>query len=126
MKCRQNKRKLKMKIQSILTTIAATVLIAITFNVNAGTTLLSPRSAGNQIKVAAGITTTLAAPTVQAISPRALGNQITTVASVANDVNPVMECHKMIADAKTIQACAANPAGMGGCCKNVMADNTTH
>jgi hypothetical protein len=38
------------------------------------------------------------------------------VASVAKDVNPVMECHKMIASPKAIQACAANPAGMSGCC----------
>jgi len=46
------------------------------------------------------------------------------VASVANDVNPVMECHKMIASPKAIQACAANPAGMSGCCQTAMADNT--
>ena len=98
-------------------TIGATALAAITFNVNAGTTLLSPRDAGNQIQAAPGVTAAQPAPVIQSVSPRALGNQTTAVASVANDVNPVMECHKMTASPKAIQACAANPAGMSGCCK---------
>jgi len=106
-----------MKTRILLTTIGAAALAAITFNVNAGTTLLSPRDAGNQIKAAPGVTAAQPAQTAQSVSPRALGNQSPAVASVANDVNPVMECHKMIASPKAIQACAANPAGMSGCCK---------
>lgn len=120
----QIKKKINMKIRILLTTIGATALAAITFNVNAGTTLLSPRDAGNQIKVASGVTAAQPAPVAQSVSPRAFGNQTTTVASVANDVNPIVECQKMIASPKAIQACAANPAGMSGCCKTTMADNT--
>jgi len=96
-------------------TIGAVALAAITFNVNAGTPLLSPRAAGNQIQAASGVTAAQPAPVMQSVSPRALGNRTTTV---ANDVNPVMECHKMTASPKAIQACAANPAGMSGCCKS--------
>jgi hypothetical protein len=109
--------KQNMKTRILLMTIGAAALAAITFNVNAGTTLLSPRAAGNQIQAASGIAAAQPAPVAQAVSPRALGNQTTAVASVANDVNPVMECHKMTASPKAIQACAANPAGMSGCCK---------
>jgi hypothetical protein len=110
-----------MKNRILLVTIGAAALAAITFNVNAGTTLLSPRAAGNQINVAPGIEIAQSANTVQTASPRALGNQTITVATVANDVNPVMECTKMVASPKAIQACAANPAGMSGCCKTAMA-----
>ena len=113
-----------MKIRILLTTIGVAALAAITLNVNASDTLLSPRSQGNQIKAVSGITAAPSANTVQTVSPRALGNQTTTVASVANDVNPVMECHKMVASPKAIQACAANPAGMSGCCKAAAAGNT--
>ena len=113
-----------MKIRILFTTIGAATLAAIALNVNAGTTLLTPRAAGNQIIVAPGVTATQPAFVTQTATPRALGNQAKTVASVANDVNPVMECHKMIASPKAIQACAANPAGMSGCCKTAVADNT--
>ena len=118
------KKKVNMKTRILLTTIGVAALAAITLNVNASDALLSPRAQGNQIKVVPGITAAQPAPAAQSVSPRALGNQITTVASVANDVNPVMECHKMIASPKAIQACAANPAGMSVCCKTAMADNT--
>jgi hypothetical protein len=114
---RRPKLKKNMKTRILLTTNGAAALAAITLNVNASDVLLSPRAAGNQIKVAPGITEAQPAPASQSVSPRALGNQTTTVASVANDVNPVMECHKMVASPKAIQACAANPAGMSGCCK---------
>jgi hypothetical protein len=121
--------KQNMKTRNLLMTIGAAVLAAITINVNAGDALLSPRAAGNQTKVApAAVADRNLATENQgaAVSPRALGNQTTTVAGVANDVNPVMECHKMIASPKAIQACAANPAGMSGCCKATMTDNTAH
>ncbi len=110
-----------MKTRILLATIAAAALAVTTLNVSASDTLLSPRASGNQTKVAQGITAAQPAPAAQSISPRALGNQTITVASVANDVNPVMECHKMVASPKAIQACAANPAGMSGCCQSAMA-----
>ena len=112
-----------MKTRILLTTIGAAALAAITLNVSAGTTLLSPRAQGNQIKVAPGIAAAQPAPAAQSVSPRALGNQPLTIAGVANDVNPVMECHKMIASPKAIQACAEHPTAMSGCCKTAMADN---
>ena len=117
MKRRSKLKKQNMKTRILLTTIGAAALAAITFNVNAGTALLSPRDTGNQIQAASGVTAAQPAPVAQTVSPRALSNQTTAVASVANDVNPVMECHKMTASPKAIQACAANPAGMSGCCK---------
>lgn len=118
-----------MKTRILLTTIGVAALAAITINVNASDALLSPRAAGNQIKVAPAVAddrNLVAANQDSTVSPRSLGNQTLTVASVANDVNPVMECHKMIASPKAIQACAANPAGMSGCCKPAVADNTAH
>jgi hypothetical protein len=110
-----------MKNRILLTTIGAAALAAITFNINAGETLLSPRATGNQINVAPGIAAAQPAPAAQSVSPRALGNQTTTATSAANDVNPVMECHKMIASPKAIQACADHPTAMSGCCKTATA-----
>jgi hypothetical protein len=115
-----------MKARILLMTIGLVALAAITINVNASDVLLSPRVAGNQIKVAPGVTAAQPAPAVQSVSPRALDNQTLTVASVANDVNPVMDCHKMIASPKAIQACAERPTAMSGCCKPAVADNTAH
>jgi len=105
-----------MKTRILLTTIAATALAAITLNVNAGTTLLSPRAAGNQTKIAPGIAATQPTFTAQSGSPRALGNQITTVASVATEVTPAIACvSNMPGNPKTIQACAEHPGTMPDC-----------
>jgi hypothetical protein len=113
-----------MKTRILLTTIGVAALAAITINVNAETTLLSPRATGNQIKAAPGVTAAQPAFTTQAVSPRALGNQAKTVASVANDVNPTIACHNMVASPKAIQACAEHPTAMSGCCKATAADKT--
>jgi hypothetical protein len=104
-----------MKIRTLLTTISAAALTAITINVSAGEALLTPREAGNQIKVIPGVTAAQPAFTTQAVSPRALGNQTITVASVANDVNPAIACRNMTGSPKAIQACAEHPATMPGC-----------
>jgi hypothetical protein len=117
MKRRPKLKRQNMKTRILLTTIGASALAAITFNVKAGTILLSPRAAGNQIQAASDVTAAQPVPVAQSVSPRAPGNQALTVTSVANGVNPVMECHKMTASPKAIQACAANPAGMSECCK---------
>jgi hypothetical protein len=105
-----------MKTQILLATIGAAILTAITLNANAGETLLTPRDAGNQIKVAPGITAAQPATAAQAVSPRALGNQAKTAASMASEVTPAMACvSHMSGSPKTIQACAEHPATMPGC-----------
>jgi len=129
MKRHQKLKKQNMKTRNLLMTIGVAALAAITLNVNASDALLSPRAQGNQIEVAPAATADrnfVAANQGSTVSPRALGNQTLTVAGVANDVNPVMECNKMITSPKAIQACAANPAGMSGCCKTAAADKTAH
>lgn len=126
MKRHPNKTKIDMKTRILLATIGAAALAAITTNVNARDALLTPRAAGSQTRTGPGITAAQPANTAQTASPRVLGNQITTVAGVANNVNPVMQCPKMIASPKAIQACAANPTGMSGCCTGAVADNTAH
>ena len=68
-----------MKTRILLITIGAAALAAITFNVNAGTTLLSPRATGNQIQAASGVTAAQLAPVAQSVSPRTLGIQTVTV-----------------------------------------------
>ena len=110
-----------MRTQILLTTVAA-ALAVITLNVKAGTTVLSPRAAGNQSIVASGITAVQPVSATQSVSPRVLGNQIVTVASVVNDVNPTIACRNMIASPKAIQACASN-SNMPGCNKTVVAEN---
>jgi hypothetical protein len=110
-----------MKTRILLTTLAAAALAAITLNVNASNTLLSPRAAGNQLKTTPAIHAVSAAPVISLVSPRALGSQTTSVASVANDVNPSLACRGMTASAKAIQACAANPTAAMPCCAKPVA-----
>jgi hypothetical protein len=125
MKRRQKLKKQNMKTRILLTILGAAALAAITLNVNAGTTLLSPRAQGNQSQIASGIAAAQPANPAQPTSPRALGNQTKTVAGVANDVNPATQCSRhMTASPKAIQACAANPTAMSGCCKSALADKT--
>ena len=91
-------------------------LASIAFNVNADSTLLTPRALGNQIKAAPEATTAQPAAVFQSGSPRAVGSQTRTVASVANEVTPAMACvSNMSGNPKTIQACAEHPATMPGC-----------
>jgi hypothetical protein len=111
-----------MKTQILLTTIGAAVLAAITINASAYDTVLSPHAAANQIKTVPGTTMVQAAPaTGIALSPRDAVNQSPTVASVANDVNPTMNCRNMTASPKAIQACAANPTAAMPCCAKPIA-----
>jgi hypothetical protein len=116
MKHHRKAKKIDMKMQILLTTIAAAALATIALDANAGTALLSPRAAGNQIKVAPGVTVAQSAPAIQSGSPRTFGNQIAAVAGVANEVTPAMACvSNMSGNPKTIQACAEHPATMPGC-----------
>ncbi|MFZ0827233.1 MAG: hypothetical protein WAO02_07400 [Verrucomicrobiia bacterium] len=105
-----------MKIRILLTLIGVATLASIAFNTNAGSTLLSPRALGNQIKVDPGVMAAQPAAVVQSGSPRAIGNQTRTVAGVANEATPAMACiSNMSGNPKTIQACAEHPAIMPGC-----------
>jgi hypothetical protein len=101
-----------MKTRNILLSIGVATLTAITINAGAYDIALSPRAAANQVKTVPGTTVVQAAPaTGIALSPRAAANRIQTVPTVANDVNPAMNCrHNMTASPKAIQACEANPA----------------
>jgi len=114
-----------MKNKILLTTIGVAVLATFTFNasafdyVNADGIALSPRAKDNQIKVVLGYTAAQPAQpapaTGIALSPRAAANRTVKVATVANDVNPALQCRNMMtASPKAIQACEANPA-MPGC-----------
>jgi hypothetical protein len=118
MKRRRKLKKQNMKTRILLTILGAAALATITLNVNAGTTLLSPRAQGGRSQVASGIAAAQPANPAQPASPRALDNQTKTVAGVANDVNPATQCSRhMTASPKAIQACAANPANMPCCAK---------
>jgi hypothetical protein len=114
--------KQNMKTQNLLIITGAAILAAITLNVNASDTLLSPRAAANQIKTVPGATVVQAAPaTGITLSPRSVANQTITVATVANDVNPTIACRNMTASPRAIQACAANPTAAMPCCAKPVA-----
>ncbi|MGD0251435.1 MAG: hypothetical protein ABSC01_01920 [Verrucomicrobiota bacterium] len=113
-----------MKTRNILLSIGVATLTAITINAAAGDTALSPRAAANQIKTVPGTTVAQAAPaTAIALSPRAAASQTQTVSSVANDVNPTLQCRNMTASPKAIVACQANSAMPG--CKTTVAASAT-
>jgi len=115
MKCQPEQKKVNMKNRILLTTIGVAVLATITLSASAHDIALSPRAKDNQIKVIPGVTATQSAPATRvALSPRSAASQIQTAATVANDVNPTLQCRNMTASPKAIQACQANPA-MTGC-----------
>lgn len=115
----RHNRKKKMKIRNLLTTLGVATLAAITFNVNASNALLTPRAAGNEIKIVSGVANDpnlVAVNQGLAIAPRAAGNQIATVAGTSNDANPVVACiNNMSGSPKAIQACADHPGTMPAC-----------
>jgi len=98
------------------------VVIAFTFTSFAADALLSPRAAGNQIKVVSSsvetpsVTVTYVTPASPALlSPRAQANQITIVKGVVNERNPYLECRNtMTGSPKAVRACSEHPA-MPGC-----------
>jgi hypothetical protein len=81
-----------MKIRILLMTIGVAALAAITHNVNASDTLLTPRAAGNQIIVAPGTSDAQPAVVTQTATPRAAGNQTVTVNGTESAVTkcPIM------------------------------------
>jgi hypothetical protein len=110
-----------MKTRILLTVLGVAALAALALNVNAADGLLSPRAAGNQIKIAPVVAAVSAAPVINLASPRALGNQTVAVASVANNVNPTIACRNMISSPKAIQACAVNSTAAMPCCARPVA-----
>ncbi len=109
-----------MKIRILLTTLGVAALTAITFNVTASGTLLSPRAAGNQITTVSSAANDVNLAAVDqglVISPRAATGKITTVAGTAKEVNPATKCTRNMTGSspKAVQACAMNPANMPCC-----------
>ena len=115
-------RKKNMKIQILLTIIGAAALAAITINVNAGDTLLSPRAKGNEIKVVTSVANDVnlvAANRDTLLSPRATGNRITTAIGVgaAGVKCPMLGSPKYVA--------AVGKAARASCCGLTLAECPT-
>jgi hypothetical protein len=120
---RHQKKKVNMKIRILLVTISAAALAATTFNVNAGTTLLSPRDAGNQIKAVPGGTTAQPAQLAQAdqsaLSPRAAASQIPAV----NGTETVAAKCSVTGSPKHVATVGS--AARTTCCKSTLAECPT-
>jgi hypothetical protein len=114
---KKNNQVTNMKIQTLLLGVAVTVLTSSAF---AGEALLSPRAAGNQIRVAAladAPTTTvayIAAPTAL-LSPRAAGNQINVLAGTSTETNPALICRATMPGTPRIVSECSSHATMPGC-----------
>ncbi|MGA2247171.1 MAG: hypothetical protein ABSH48_19445 [Verrucomicrobiota bacterium] len=106
-----------MKIQALLLGVVVGALASSSFAAEA---LLSPRAAGNQIKVSAfGEAPAIAVAPGDAafalLSPRAAGNQIKVAPGLANDSNPAAVCrHSMNGTPKAVTECSSH-ANMPGC-----------
>jgi hypothetical protein len=83
--------------------------------------LLSPRAAGNQIKI---VKSSVPTPTVAAayvapgnvlFSPRAQGNQIKVASGLANDSNPSLTCRSGMAGSPKALAECSQHTTMPGC-----------
>jgi hypothetical protein len=106
---------------STLTLIVGTILTAAAFSSLATEPLLSPRAAGNQIKVVASATE---APVVTAAyadshiawrSPRAAGNEISAVKGMASESTPAAACRaNMKGTPRAVAECGSH-ANMPGC-----------
>jgi len=105
--------KLNMKTKILLLGAA---IAAFTFTSSAADALLSPRAAGNQINVVAGITAAQPAPaSASLLTPRAGDNQIKSVAGVVNDSNPALPCrNNMSGTPKAVAECTSHTT-MPGC-----------
>jgi len=106
-----------MKTSSLLLGSAITAFTLASF---ASEPLLSPRAAGNQIKlISEQSTPTITITCVDApsalLSPRAASNQIKVVKGTANDTNAVLVCREtMKGSPKAVAECSSH-ANMPGC-----------
>src|SRR6266568_8125920 len=102
--------------------VLGAVVTAFAFTSFAAEPLLSPRAAGNQIKIvrsdaptAPAITIAYVAATPALLSPRAAGNQMKVGQGVADDVNPALVCREtMNGSPKAVTECSSH-ANMPGC-----------
>ena len=99
--------------KSLLLTIGAVTLTAMTINATASDALVSPRASGNQIKQVSGLSNDPNLVTLDkytlALPPRAAGNQIAHVAGTSTDVNPAIACAKnMNGTPKTVAECTSH------------------
>jgi|SRR5450631_3627859 hypothetical protein len=96
--------------------LVGAAIAAFTFTSFAADALLSPRAAGNQIKVVPGITAAQPAPaSVSLLTPRAGDSQIKSIAGVVNDSNPALACrNSMNGTPKMVAECNSHTT-MPGC-----------
>jgi hypothetical protein len=96
--------------------LLGTAIAAFTFTSFAADALLSPRVAGNQIKVVPGITAAHPAPaSVSLLTPRAGDSQNKSIAGVVNDSNPALACrNSMNGTPKAVGECNSHTT-MPGC-----------
>lgn len=113
------KKKVNMKTRILLTTISVAVLAAVTFQVNASDALLTPRTAGNQIKVIPGVTTAQPAFAIQTVAPRALGNRLTPIKGTEA---AVVKCSAI---GSPRYLATAGAAARTGCCNRTLAECPT-
>ena len=99
------------------------VVTAFAFTSFAAEPLLSPRAAGNQIRIVKNTVetpvTTIAylEATPALLTPRAAGNQLKVVNGMKNDSNPALACRRdMASSPKAIAECAAHPGAAMTCC----------
>ena len=121
--CRSNEapakteRQINMKTFNPVIVVGSVALVTMAINVSAGNVYLSPRAAGNQIKLYAGAydDSTPVKPTAITQSPRAALNQANRYAGTNNDSNPALACVKtMDASPKAVTECISHTT-MPGC-----------
>jgi len=102
--------------------LALTAVAAFTFTSFAAEPLLSPRAAGNQIKVVSStdtaspvISTAYVAAAPAVLSPRAAGNQIKVVKGVSSEMNPALTCRDTMAGTPRAVAECTSHANMPAC-----------
>ena len=116
-RCRWKERK---TMKTMLMTLGAVALSALTLNAVAGDALLSPRAATVQIKTVAGLNNDANQINTSgmAVMPRALDRTVKATGA-GTEVNPVMACHNMAASPKLIGECAMTMTPGMPCCKEV-------
>ncbi len=107
-----------MKTTKVLLLGAVVTAFALTSFAGSNGAYLLKASAASNVKPTADTTVTTIAyveTTPALLSPRAAGNQIKVVKGVANDVNPALVCrNNMVGSPKAVAECSSH-ANMPGC-----------
>jgi hypothetical protein len=123
MQRRPKRKESNMKTRTLLMTIGAAALTAITLNVIAGDIALSPRAAANQIKTVPSVAAAQPAQPIQAdqpvLSPRAAANQSVAVKGTETSV---VKCS---AAGSPKYLAAVGNAARTTCCKSTLAECPT-